>query len=118
MSNVCTSDFYIARGRVRCRIVPETDPAMLFLYQDATSSASYEPLIKLAKMLLIWSRRSTLGFGGSLDAEGWPSLDGYAVALIAAEKRCRSTISTCSDNRPSSPSQSRSPPAGVVARKL
>lgn len=76
----------IPEGQIHCRVVAGAEPAIIFLHQTATSSASYAPLLKIlaSELLNRLVAIDTPGFGGSFDPDGWPSMGEYAQQIIAA----------------------------------
>ncbi|MCC2976539.1 alpha/beta hydrolase [Sphingomonas sp. PL-96] len=70
-------------GQVHCRVVEGRDPAILFLHQTASSSASYVPLLRALRLPNRLVAIDTPGFGGSFDPEGDPSLADYAGWVVS-----------------------------------
>lgn len=73
----------LAQGQIHCRIVEGVEPAILFLHQTASSSASFTPLLEALALPNRLVAIDTPGFGGSFDPAGEPSLDEYAGWIVA-----------------------------------
>lgn len=71
-------------GQIHYRTVEGASPAIIFLHQTATSSASFLPVLKRLKLPNRLVAFDTPGFGGSFDPSGWPSMAKYAGYILDA----------------------------------
>ncbi len=73
-----------AWGQVHYRVVAGCAPAVVFLHQTASSSASFRFLLESLRLPNRLIALDTPGFGGSFDPPGWPSVGRYAAYAMAA----------------------------------
>ena len=71
-------------GQVHYRAVAGRAPAVVFLHQTASSSASFVPVLESLRLPNRLVAIDTPGFGGSFDPAGWPSMAKYAAFVVAA----------------------------------
>jgi pimeloyl-ACP methyl ester carboxylesterase len=71
-------------GQVHYRGVDGAAPAIVFLHQTATSSASFQPVLERLNLPNRLVAIDTPGFGGSFDPPGWPSMGDYAGYILDA----------------------------------
>lgn len=83
MSTIRRAYVDIAEGQVHYRRREGGDPPILFLHQTASSSASYEPLMKALRVPNRLVAIDTPGFGQSFDPPGRPSMADYAGCVLA-----------------------------------
>lgn len=72
-----------AWGQLHYREVAGRAPAVLFLHQTASSSASFVPVLEALRLPNRRVAIDTPGFGGSFDPPGWPSMAKYAAYVVA-----------------------------------
>ena len=71
-------------GQIHFREVAGRAPAIVFLHQTASSSASFQFLLERLKLPNRLIAIDTPGFGGSFDPPGSPTLARYAAHVLAA----------------------------------
>jgi len=77
----------LPRGQVHCRIREGVEPTLVLLHQTASSSASFDPLMRELAIDHRIVAIDTPGFGGSYDPSGMPSLGDYAAQIVATLDR-------------------------------
>ena len=71
-----------AGGQVHCRISDGAAPAILFLHQTASSSRSFDALMRRLALPNRLIAIDTPGFGESYDPPGWPTLRTYCRVVL------------------------------------
>lgn len=71
-------------GQIHYREVAGRAPAIVFLHQTASSSASFQLVLERLKLPNRLIAVDTPGFGGSFDPKGWPTLARYASWMLEA----------------------------------
>lgn len=76
-------------GQVHYREVAGRSPAIVFLHQTASSSASFQLVLERLKLPNRLIAIDTPGFGGSFDPPGYPTLARYSACLLDALDRLK-----------------------------